>query len=329
MQSFSSVFRRYLLFFAIGTGALVFLAFHYLSFMAPLKPAAFWVRQSGTPIIIFFILFFAFCRIDFKQMRPRFWHFELVAFQALVAAAPALWLSHHPDSAYSIEIQGFIACIITPTAAAAAVITGKLGGNDSSVTTYIVMSNITAAIVIPLTFPLISDKIGGSFISEFMLIMSKVFPMIVLPLLCAIFAKFFMKKLHAYVAARKDWSLYMWAGALTVISSQAIANLVNSKESSATLWLLALVSLFCCAMQFSLGKLFGQLEGQRISAGQGLGQKNMVFGLWVSLAFLSPTASIAPGCYILWQNVVNAAQLAYKPRRDARYKALGKPLYQE
>ena len=49
-----------------------------------------------------------------------------------------------------------------------------------------------------------------------------------------------------------------------------------------------------------------------ISAGQALGQKNTIVGIWLTITFLNPLAAVAPGAYVLWQNVVNAWQLWYK-----------------
>lgn len=45
----------------------------------------------------------------------------------------------------------------------------------------------------------------------------------------------------------------------------------------------------------------------------------MVFGIWVTSTYLSPAASIAPGCYMLWQNVVNSWQIYYRETRHLTY----------
>ncbi|MDD2603048.1 MAG: transporter, partial [Prevotella sp.] len=40
-----------------------------------------------------------------------------------------------------------------------------------------------------------------------------------------------------------------------------------------------------------------------------LGQKNTSFAIWVATAFLNPLSSVGPGCYILWQNIINSVEI--------------------
>ena len=72
--------------------------------------------------------------------------------------------------------------------------------------------------------------------------------------------------------------------------------------------------LIACALQFFLGKRIGSVYGDRISAGQALGQKNTVLAIWMASAYLHPSAVIAPGAYVLWQNLFNSWQLWKKQK---------------
>jgi BASS family bile acid:Na+ symporter len=63
-----------------------------------------------------------------------------------------------------------------------------------------------------------------------------------------------------------------------------------------------------------LGKLVGAHYDDSISAGQALGQKNTVVGIWLTLTFLNPYAAIAPCAYVVWQNIINAVQLWAKEK---------------
>ena len=65
---------------------------------------------------------------------------------------------------------------------------------------------------------------------------------------------------------------------------------------------------------FFCPKAVGYHYGDSISAGQALGQKNTVVGIWLTIAFLNPIASIAPCAYVVWQNLINAWQLWYKQK---------------
>lgn len=313
--------RLNILAIAITSGVSIYFIFHYVEFLAPIKYPLKHTVDAVIPYFIFTMLFIAFCKVEVRKMRPRRWHFMLLALQLGIPLLLALLIKSGWMAAIEVELVGAIACIIVPTAAAASVITGKLGGDESSLTTYTIISNLGAAVGIPIIFPLVSANAAQSdFISEFLMIMGKVFPMIVLPLIVAQAIRWFIKPLHNFIVTRlKEAAFYLWAITLTSISATAVSNMMNSEESGITLFYLALIGLVTTLGQFGLGKLFGHWDGQRISGGQGLGQKNMVFGIWVTYSYLSPTAAIAPGCYILWQNIFNSWQLWYRDHKHLTY----------
>ena len=144
--------------------------------------------------------------------------------------------------------------------------------------------------------------------------------MIGLPLIVAQIVRFTLKRVNHFVVTKlKDVGYYLWATTLISVSAMACSNMVNSQEDSFTIMVLALIGLVTTAINFALGKGIGHLEGQRISGGQGMGQKNMAVGIWMTAAYLSPAASIAPGCYILWQNIMNSWQIWYRDTRHLTY----------
>ena len=85
------------------------------------------------------------------------------------------------DESYKEIFEAAMVCLICPTATAAAVITGKLGGSASSLTTYTLLSNILAAIAVPLIFPLVEPHTDVTFGIAFLKILSKVFPLLLAP----------------------------------------------------------------------------------------------------------------------------------------------------
>lgn len=324
-KSFQDKLKRFLrlniLAIAISLGVIIYFLFHYVEFLAPIKYPIKNFANAIIPYFIFTMLFIAFCKVEVRKMRPRRWHFLLIVLQLGIPLLIALLIRSGIGAGIDVELEGAIACIVVPTAAAASVITGKLGGDESSLTTYTIMSNLGAAIGIPLIFPLVSEAAAQSdFLTEFWIITVKVFPMIVLPLIVAQFIRWFVKPLHRFIVTKlKEAAFYLWALTLTCISATAVSNMMNSKESGMTLILLAIIGLITTLGQFGLGKLIGHMDGQRISGGQGLGQKNMVFGIWVTYSYLSPAAAIAPGCYILWQNIFNSWQLWYRDFKHLTY----------
>ena len=88
-------------------------------------------------------------------MRITRWHVWLVLFQLLSCLAIALFLHFTPCFSHALLTEEMIICLVCHTAGAAAVITGKLGGSETSLTTYTIFSNLAAAIIIPLVFPLV------------------------------------------------------------------------------------------------------------------------------------------------------------------------------
>ena len=68
-------------------------------------------------------------------------------------------------------------------------------------------------------------------------------------------------------------------------------------------------------MQFYIGRKVGVKFGDKIAGAQGLGQKNTILALWLSLTYLNPIISVAPASYIMWQNIINSCQLYLKSKR--------------
>lgn len=153
-------------------------------------------------------------------------------------------------------------------------ITGKLGGSETSLTTYTILSNMAAAIIIPLVFPMVENHTETSFICQFLTILRRVFPLLIFPFLIAWGLRVFFPKAHAAVVRHTGGlAFYLWGFGLTLSVGQTCRYLVDSPVSTHLKWLLSLVSLVACAMQFFIGKTVGAAYGERIGGGQGLGTK--------------------------------------------------------
>lgn len=303
----------------MACGVIGFLAFHCLPLLGPIKPAALQTAEVLMPTVLFIMLFATFCKVDPRQMRVTGWHVWLVLFQLLSCLAVALFLHFYPQFPYALLAEGLMICLVCPTAGAAAVITGKLGGSETALTTYTILSNLAAAVIIPLVFPLVERHTDASFLSQFLAILRRVFPLLIFPFLMAWALRAFFPKVHAKVVARTGGlAFYLWGFGLVLSVGQTCRFLVDSPVSAHLKWLLSLVSLAACALQFIVGKRIGAAYGERIGGGQGLGQKNTIFAIWVSYTYLSPILSVAPGTYIIWQNVFNSWQLWHKQQRDKR-----------
>ena len=212
-------------------------------------------------------------------------------------------------------------CLICPTATAAAVITGKLGGSASSLTTYTLLSNLLAAVAVPLVFPLVEPHADISFFSAFLKILGKVFPLLLCPFFLAWFLRAFVPKVHQILLGFRDAAFYLWAVALAIVSGQTVRSLVNSDAPVFVEILIAVAGLITCCVQFYLGKRIGGHYHERISGGQALGQKNTVLAIWMAYTYLNPLSSVGPGSYVLWQNIINSWQLWKKRKKEEAEQA--------
>jgi len=167
--------------------------------------------------------------------------------------------------------------------------------------------------MVPLVFPLVEPHEGLTFWSAFFKILGKVFPLLLAPFFVAQLLKHFMKSVHRWLMEHSGMAFYIWAFALALVMGQTARSLLNSDMSA---WLVALGGLFTCVLQFVLGKRIGSAYNDRLSAGQALGQKNTVLAIWMASAYLHPLATIAPGSYVLWQNIINSYQLWKKRKRE-------------
>ncbi len=298
---------------AMLTGTLAYLLFAKWAFLAPLKPMVNGFVSFITPWLIFAQLLLTFCKVDIKEFKPKTWHLWLLLIQGISCALVAGILLSVPMGELGTGIgQGMMVCLICPTATAAAVITGKLGGNAATLTTYTLFSNLLGAVMVPLVFPLVEPHEGLTFWSAFFRILSKVFPLLLSPLFVALFLKHYVKNVHRWLMEHSGMAFYIWSFALALVMGQTARSLINSDASA---WLVALGGLFTCVVLFLAGKRIGSAYNDRISAGQALGQKNTVLAIWMASAYLHPLATIAPGSYVLWQNIINSYQLWKKRRK--------------
>ena len=261
-----------------------------------------------TPYLLALMLFFTFCKINPKEMKVKPWHWWLLAIQ--VFGSIAIYAVFAPFN--KIIAQGLMICVIAPTANAAAVITGKLGGSIESLTTYTLLSNLAVAIVVPVFFPMIAEGEHPDFISGFLTIASRVFPLLIGPFLLAMLMHAIGGKTLALLQKPKDIAFYLWSVALVIVTARTVKSFVENDFEGWMAWSIIIGSLLLTLSQFAIGKYVGKHYGDRISAGQALGQKNNILSIWMAQTYLGTSgliAAIGPGMCVLWQNIVNSYQL--------------------
>lgn len=278
---------------AIMGGALFYKWMDYLTFLSP--------------YLIFMMLTITYCRLeprDFKIGRVQLW--LLLAQMALSALFYFALLPFDNTVACGVFI-----CVFVPTATAAPVITSMLGGSLSRLATFSLLSNVAAALIGPVVLAAIGAHPDMTFAESFAIICSRVFPLLILPILTAFFLRYTFRRFHDAVANHQSISFYMWSISLFIVVGGSVSYIINHYDPShlwQMIWL-AVGALAATLVSFAVGRRIGGIFGDRISGGQGLGQKNTVLAIWLAIAYLNPIASVAPAAYVAWQNILNSIQL--------------------
>lgn len=323
---------------AMGAGAVLYLLFAFTPQLDEAATALGPFFATILPLFMFLILFVTFCKVDFRQLRPVAWHGWVALFQVLfigVIMAVLLMGENLGDGALSsyprtpapsyprvtgwyggakVLMEALLMCCISPCATAAAVVTQKLGGSLEQMTTYTFLSNFLTVLLAPVCFPLIEKGADITFMAAFTKILHEVFLVLVMPMALAYVVKHYVKPLHRRIVSVRDLSYYLWACSLMIVTGTTVKNIVHAQVSVWLLSAIALLGLIVCIVQFAVGRYIGHYFGHTQEAGQALGQKNTAFAIWLSSAYLNPLSSVGPGCYILWQNIVNSVEIWQKRR---------------
>ena len=233
----------------------------------PLKPSLPW--------LIFFMLFFTFCKVNPLDLRLHKWHWVVLAAQMIFSFATYALVLHF--TADPILAQGLLMCFIMPTATAAPIIAGKMGGSIQNLTTFTLLSNFATAIIVPATFPLIYPAADMTFWPAFLLILSRIAPLLLGPFFAAwaLRAGFNYYYRHLEVSKSRDLEksaprefvlptrlavvpFYLWVCSIIVLTSVVTETTVlNIQSQISNILILLVCSFFICLLQFGLGKLIG------------------------------------------------------------------------
>mgnify|MGYP006891477072 CR=1 FL=1 len=145
---------------------------------------------------------------------------------------------------------------------------------------------------------------------SFGIICRQMIPLLILPFVLAILLRRFLPRVHHEIKKRQELSFYMWSVALATVTGNTVSFLI--RQDSSDFWTeitLALLALVVCCLQFFVGRRIGRRFRDKVAGTQGLGQKNTILAIWMAQTYLNPIASVAPGFYVVWQNIVNSYQL--------------------
>ena len=318
IESFVRFLKDWTLPVSMGAGTLLYLLFAFTPQLDEAGRLLDPFFQTILPMFMFLVLFVTFCKVDFDQLRPVMWHFWVALFQLLfIGVLMGLILGFHLSGDSLVLMEATLMCVIAPCATAAAVVTQKLGGSLEQMTTYTFASNFITALMVPVCFPMIEKGADMSFLSAFTKILYEVVAVLLVPMLLAYIVKHGMKRLHRRIIAIRDLSYYLWACSLLIVTGTTVKNIVHADTTLLQLSAIALLGLILCVVQFAVGRFIGHYFGHTQEAGQALGQKNTAFAIWMAYTYLNPLSSVGPGCYILWQNIINSIEIWDKRRQSA------------
>lgn len=280
---------------AITMGAIFYKFFDSLSFL--------------TPYLIFVMLFLTYCTLQLKDIRLSKLHAWMIVIQILGSLGVYFILA--PLNV--ILAQGAMICMLAPTGTAAPVITGMLKGDVASVTAYSLLSNMSIALLSPVIFSFVGSYQTMPFIDSFSAIAQKVMFLLLTPFITAMVLRKVSPRFTSVMAGISGISFYIWSLALCVVTSRTVGFILKQADANYVIEIMvALIALVVCVLQFLGGRKIGSLYGKTIVGGQGLGQKNTILAIWMAQTYLNPIASIGPGAYVLWQNIINSYQVWLK-----------------
>lgn len=309
-----SFIKRWSLVVSLLAGTLIYLLFSRVSFLEPIGADAEPLLVGALPVLLFVLLFVTFCKIDVRDLRPRPWHFWLQLLRIVLSLALVAGIVCAGVPGVRLVLVGVFVCVSCPTAAAAAVVTEKLGGSIASMTIYTIIDNVVTSVVVPLLLPLIERGVDVSFFTAMLMVLRNVAFVLVVPLALALLCRRLVPRITSAIAGVRNLAFYIWCVNLAIVTGVTVRNILHATVSGSTLVMLLTLPLLVTLALFAMGKAVGHAYGDSVSAGQALGQKNTVVGIWIALTFLDPLSALAPGAYVIWQNLVNAWQIWYKEK---------------
>jgi BASS family bile acid:Na+ symporter len=258
------------------------------------------------PYLIFIMLFLTYSKLKFSEIRFSRLHIWLTTIQ--IVGCLAVYFLIYPF--HPIVAQGIMICILAPTATAAPVITGMLKGNVASVTANSLISNISVAVLAPIIFSFVGTNQELPFIESFVDILKPMLVLLLFPLLLSLFLRKFFPFILQKISAISSVSFYLWSVALMIVTGRTVGFIMmQTSQNHTTEIIIAAGAMVVCVVQFLVGRKIGKNYNDTVAGGQSLGQKNTILAIWMAQTYLNPIASIGPGSYVLWQNIVNSYQV--------------------
>jgi len=266
--------------------------------------------------LLMIMLFMVFLKLDLRQLAFKRSHFLLFGANLLVGVGAYLAVRAAAGDGPLAQAAFFTG--ITPTATAAAVVMGFLGGNVGYVITAFVLTNVGMALLLPWLLGWVCGNTSFGFILN---VGENLFFLLVIPAAVAFAVRKFHPAAEKWPSRFATASFGLWSACLFIIAASASANFRANPGISP--WIIgetALIALVLCVLNFTAGYFLGE-KGLHHEASQSLGQKNTTLTIYLALVYAGPLAAFGVISYVLWHNSYNAVQLFLTDRAAARRRA--------
>ena len=273
-----------------------------------------WAHEYNWMIrILLIVMLYLVClQVKFKQLKPHFSHWKILAFNILVPLL--LWGVLKFCGLNDFALIAFFTAI-TPTANAAPVITRFLGGNVGYVVAAFIITNLGVSLSLLGLLPLVTGNFSLVFFANVAVNLAII---IGVPIAAATITRMFFKNAKEWPSKLANFSFFLWVVTLFIIAGSASFFIHHNPEVSPLILIeIALTSAFICAFNFIGGRFMGEKRCRR-EASQSLGQKNTTFTMFLALQFANPLIAMGPTFYVLWHNLWNAIQMLIHDRRQAK-----------
>jgi bile acid:Na+ symporter, BASS family len=291
---------------AQGKGVLLLLTMGLGMFLPGMHKFSFFIQY-----LLLVMLFLAFLDIEFKPQK--FQRSLIWVLLANVAVAFICYMALVPFD-LTFALAAFMTAI-APTAIAAPVIIGLIQREVEYVVASVLLTNITSAVIIPLTLP---SLLGAKIPISIWEVLQPVMVVMFVPLILARLVSFLPFKAQIALRKGKSFSFPLWLINLFIISANASSFLRNTPSNSTLVLItIASISLAICIVNFGLGAFLGGRHHWQ-EASQSLGQKNLSFVIWIALTFINPLVAMGPMFYILYHHIYNSWSIyQFEKRRRA------------
>ncbi len=262
--------------------------------------------------LIIVMLFLVLLKVKFSREAYHPSHWTLLGAN-LVMGPLAYWAVQLAGGDHNLALAAFFAGI-TPTATAAPVIMGFLGGKVEYVIGGFLLISAFVALAMPWLMPFfIGVDTPGITLSIF----GNLCIVIGLPMIVALAVRKVRPALAEKLVGAGDFSFGLWLASLFLIAANA-SEFIHRNPMGGGLWLYLGVTALVCAVNFAIGYVIVPKNFRR-EGSQTLGQKNTTLTIYLALTYANPLVALGPTCYVLWHNLWNAYQLS-KVKRDGTVK---------